>query len=360
MTALAVYGSRPVVAIDGQPDETLGFDGMSVLVEETTEGLYHCEARFLNFGIRPSGGAGYLYLGRDKLEFGKELAIELGAGERGGTVFRGHISALEVSYPQGGGGSLTVLAEDRLQDLRMKRRTRTFEDVTDEDVFSQIAGEHGLTPELDLRGPQYQVLAQVNQSDLAFLRGRARSIDAEVWVEGATLHASPRVDRGADPAVLEYGANLLSFTVRADLADQCTELGVGGWDVAGKAAIEETATESAISAELNGGTSGASILESTFAPRKERVVHAVPLTTDEARSLAEARFRERARRFITGTGLADGDARIRVGGVVDLSGLGKPFDGRYHVVRARQTYDSDYGFRTEFDVERPGLGPPER
>ena len=360
MPSLAVYGSRPIVAIDGQVEMTLGVDGISVLVEETTAGLYRCEARFLNYGVRPSGGAGYLYFGRDTLEFGKELAIDLGAGERGGPVFKGRISAIEATFPYGGGGSVAVLAEDRLQDLRLTRRTRTFEDVTDEDVFRQIAGDHSLIPELDISGPQHRVLAQVNQSDLAFLRERGRSIDAEVWVDGTTLHASRRVDRGTDPVVLEYGANLLSFSVRADLAHQCTEVGVAGWDVAGKTAIEETASENAISAELNGGESGASILETTFAPRKERVVHTVPLTTEEARGVAEARFRERARRFVTGTGLADGDARIRVGGLLDLSGLGSLFDGRYHVVRARHTYESEYGFRTEFDVERAGLGPAER
>ena len=87
-------------------------------------------------------------------------------------------------------------------------------------------------------------------------------------------------------------------------------------------------------------------------------MHTVPLSAEEARVLAQAAFRARARRFLTGSGLADGDARIRVGGIVNLIDLGGLFDGRYYVVAARHLYDDSDGFRTEFDVERAALGSP--
>src|SRR5205814_698377 len=163
----------------------------------------------------------------------------------------------------------------------------------------------------------YKVLAQVNQSDLAFIRERARSINAELWVEDKKLFAKKRTDRALTAIDLAYGINLISFSVRADLADQCSEVGVAGWDVAAKDAIEETGEENAISAELNGDKSGSSILQQAFAARKERIVHTTPLTSEEARTIAQARYRERARRFVTGAGIADGDARIRVGIVLN-------------------------------------------
>jgi phage protein D len=145
--------------------------------------------------------------------------------------------------------------------------------------------------------------------------------------------------------------------VRADLVHQCTELGVAGWDVAAKDAIEETTDERAISAELNEGqSSGGSILQQAFAERKERIVHMTPFANDEARAFAQARYRERARGFLTGAGVADGDARVRVGTTLSIGGLGSLFNGKYYVTRVRHTYDGTYGFRTEFEVERPGLG----
>jgi phage protein D len=212
---------------------------------------------------------------------------------------------------------------------------------------------------VSLDGPTYKVLAQVNQSDLAFMRARARAVNAEVWVEDTKLLAKKRTDRSTDAALdLAYGINLVAVRARADLAHQCTEVGVAGWDVAAKEAIEETGDESAIGNELNGGVSGASVLQKAFGARKERVVHTVPLTSEEARAIAQARYRERARRFVTVAATSDGDARIRVGSVLNLGSLGPLFNGKYIAVSVRHSYDGIYGFRTEFEAERAGLGQP--
>ncbi len=352
------YISRPKISIDGQSMDGISLDLISLLVEETTEGLYRCEARLNNYGLTDAG-ADYLYFGRDTIDFGKDWTIRMGPGDQARQIFKGRISGIEGDYPEQGGAQTLILAEDRLQDLRMTRRTRTFEDVSDEEVIQQIANEHSLTPRLSLNGPTHKVIAQVNQSDLAFVRERARTVNAEVWVDSTTLYAKSRTDREGDAIDLAYGVNLLSFSVKADLAHQCTEVGVSGWDVSAKDAIEEIGEQNAISSELNGDTSGGLILQQAFSARKERVVQIVPLTSAEARSIAQARYRERARRFVTGSGVADGDPRIRVGSVLNLLGLGDLFSGKYYVVTARHTYDLRNGYRTEFDLERPGIGQPQ-
>src|ERR1041385_4891832 len=105
---------------------------------------------------------------------------------------------LEAAFPEGQSPEITVLAEDRFQDLRMNRRTRSFSDVSDSDVINQIATDHGLSPSVDLNGPTYKVLAQVNQSDLAFIRERARAIDGEVWMDANTLNAKSHSGRAGE------------------------------------------------------------------------------------------------------------------------------------------------------------------
>ena len=72
--------------------------------------------------------------------------------------------------------------------------------------------------------------------------------------------------------------------------------------------------------------------------------------------VAYDRYRERARRFVTASGVADGDARIRVGSTLSIGGLGPLFNGKYYVASVRHSYDGQYGFRTAFELERPGLG----
>jgi len=356
MVTGTAYTSRAHVLIDGQVHQAATRDAVAALVEETIEGLYRCEITLTNFGQTQDRRTDYLYLGRDPLDFGKEIGLGLGPGDPPATVFTGRITALEAEYLEGSGARLRVLAEDRLQDLRMTRRTRSFEDLSDSDVIAQIAREHGLTPEVDLPGPSHATLAQVNQSDLAFIRERARACGAEIWVEGSTLHAAPRTARSAEPVELVYGGSLRAFSVRADLAHQCTELAVGGWDVAAKEAIRETSGPGDVSAELEGQVGGSAILQEKFGERVETLVHPTPVTPQGATTLAQAHYRERARRFVTGSGLADGTPQIRVGTTVTLGRLGALFNGTYTVVRVRHIYTLETGYRTEFDVERPWIG----
>src|SRR6266702_1634618 len=343
--------ARPTINVAGQDKPELAEGLLSLLIVESTSGLYRCEASFSNWGV-VNNAIGFLYFDRTLLDFGKTLKIKLGTD----TIFDGRILGLESHFPEGGAPQLDVLAEDRLQDLRMTRRTRTFSDVSDAAIIRQIASEHGLTPDVKVNGPNYRALAQVNQSDLAFLRERARSIDAEVWVVGSTLYAWSHTQRGGGTLEITYGHDLRSFSVLADLANQRTGVTVSGWDVAGKQGLKYKATDSVLSGELNGGDSGQSILTSAFGKRDEAYAHTVPLTSEEARAEAEAFFKLSARRSGAGRGIADANSQLRVGSSVSLKGLGPLFNGKYYLSEVMHLFDGSHGIRSEFTAERPSRG----
>lgn len=353
----AFHSARPDIRVNGEERPELTDGLLNLVVEERREGLYRCEATFGNWGTK-NGSMAYLYLDREVLEFGRPFSVLAGDGDAEAIVFEGRITGLEAQYPQDRPPEITVLAEDRLQDLRMTRRTRAFEDVTDSDVFDRIAAAHGLRRRIDIDGSSHRVLAQVNQSDLAFLRDRALSVDAEVWIEEDTLFAQARSRLQRDAVTLEYGRRLRTFSVLADIARQRTSLAVSGWDTAAKESVVAEATASVLQPELNGFVSGPAVLEQTLGPRPERVVHMVPFSHDEARLMAESRFRVVGRRFLTGRGESEGDGRIRVGTRLTLERLGALFDGEYVVCQTRHTFDARSGFRTRFVVERAGLGTP--
>lgn len=343
--------ARPTLRIAGEDTPALSGGLLSLLIVEDTNGLYRCEALFGNWG-NIQNRLDFLYFDRRTLDFGKAFTVKLGTD----TIFDGKIMGLEATFPEGGPPALNVLAEDRLQDVRMTRRTRTFADVSDADAINQIANDHGLSPRVNVTGPTYTVLAQVNQSDLAFLRERVRAIDAELWLEGNTLHAQSRANRNGGTLQMTHGNQLREFSVLADLAWQRTSVTVSGWDVASKAELKYEATDSSLGGELNGDASGASILSSAFGRRKEALVHTVPLTGREAQAAAESFFKMGARRFLVGRGVAETDSRLRVGGSVDLQGLGPLFSGKYYLAEVRHCFDGTKGIRTEFTGERPGLG----
>jgi phage protein D len=282
--------------------------------------------------------------------------VEFGPPGASGPIFAGRITGIEASYPAARIPEILILAEDRLQDLRMERHTRSFENVADADVIRQIASQNGLTAQVDVDGPTYKVLVQLNQSDLAFLRERTAAIGAELWIDNRTLYVQARSRRDAGQVSLTYGQDLLEFSVLADLSHQRSSVSVTGWSVADKAAINAQADQGVISNELAGGRSGSAVLAQALTQHQEAVVRATPLTQPEAQIMAEARYCARARSFVRGTGVVDGNIKVRVGASLSLSGLGPFFDGSYFVTCARHSFTLRDAFRTTFDAERPGIG----
>jgi phage protein D len=344
-----------VLTVSGNTQTLLSDRLLDLVVSENVEGLYHAEATFANFD-QIGGGIGFVYFDRSLLDFGKSFTIQMGAGIASATIFKGRIMALQGRFPHLNPPEILIEAEDRLQDLRMTRRTRTFENMSDADVFQQIASQQGLQPSIDVTGPTYKVLAQVNQSDLAFMRERARAVDAELWVDDTTLNVVSRAKRQTNQFTLTYQQGLFEFSATADLANQATGFSVTGWDVSAKQPLSYRATSSALAGEVNGDLPGGDVLQQSIGTRDQTVVHALPFTSQEAQAQAEARYRRWARRFVTGTGIADGDGRIQVGTNLTLQGLGPLFNGKFYVTAVRHMFDPKNGYRTWFAVERPGIG----
>lgn len=346
--SLPLQSARPVVEIGGERRPLIETAMLSLEIADRVEGMARCEIVLGNWGC--SDGPGFQYFDRQVIEFGKPVKVTLG----GDTLFDGRISAITADFPDGGPPTIGLLAEDRLQDLRMTRRTRAFADTSLADVVRTIASDHGLDPQVDLDGPTTPLFAQVNQSDLAFLFDCARREDAIVWVEGTTLHAAHV--RPDDRVDLRWAGTLRAFQVSADLAGQRTAIVAAGWDVGAKETASNRATVQAIQSELAGTDSGASILSATLGDRADAIVHGSPRDAQEARALAEASFRYAARRFVSGEGVAQTSATLRVGATLSLAGLGPLFEGDYRATRVVHRFDLAEGMRTEFACERPGLG----
>ena len=98
----------------------------------------------------------------------------LGPDSEARTVFTGWISAIEAVFQEVREPQVVIFAEDKLMKLRMTRRTKTYERVTDADTRERHRLRARLTPETDASGPRYEIVQQWNMSDLAFLRERAR------------------------------------------------------------------------------------------------------------------------------------------------------------------------------------------
>lgn len=350
VATLPARPARPTLEIGGERRPRLESALLAMELADSVDGMARAELAFGNWG--GAQGSGFQHFDRSVLEFGKPLVVKLGED----VAFEGRISAIGAEYPDGGPPKISVLAEDRLQDLRMTRRTRVFENAGLADVARRVANDHGLTAEINFSGPTSKVVAQVNQSDLALLVDLACREDAQVWVEGKKLKVAKA--RATDKVELRWAGTLREFRVEADLAGQRSAVAATGWDVAGKAALAHKAEEGAISSEVGSLEGGAAILRQALSARTDTIAHAVPRDAQEAKAIAEAAFRQQARRFVSGHGVAESSAALRVGATLALTGLGPLFDGDYRATAVVHLFDNRDGQRSEFRCERPGLGRP--
>lgn len=350
----------PVFTVADTVRGVLARDCVHLEIEETTAGLRSLVARFVARGPDPDGRAEQdLYLDGALLDFGAAIEVALGPADAQRVLFEGAISALQVRHREAAPPEVQIHAEDRCMDLRMTRRVRTWERASDADVARDIAAEHGLDADVDVDGPTHDRLQQWNQSDLAFLRERARRLQAEVWVLDGTLHFKAR-DRRAGPSLnLVSGNDLVEIDLCADLAHQRTEVHVSGYDASARARIDESADAGVIAAEVSGGRTGPAVLEQAFGARVSHRVRDVPLNDAEARAWAEAELLRRARAFVIARGTTSGSPDLVVGSTVTLDGVGAPFEGpAYYVTHVCHTYDLEQGHRTWFEAERATVSTP--
>ncbi|MFL6740998.1 MAG: phage late control D family protein [Sphingomicrobium sp.] len=342
--------ARPTIEVGGQRNAVLEAALLSYELGDSLESMARAELAFGNWG--GENQPGFQHFDRRTLEFGKALKVTMNDA----ALFEGRITALGADFPEGAPPTMTVLAEDRLQDLRMTRRTRCFSQASLGDVIRRIASDHGLQAEIRIDAPAVPLLVQLNQSDLAFLFDTARRFDVDIHVSGTKLRALPA--RTEQAVKLAWAGTLRSFNVVADLAGQRSAIVASGWNVARKRGISQRGAKAAIQSELGSDQPAADILPGALGERVDTLAHALPRSADEARQLAEASYRHMARSFVTGEGQFETEPEVRVGAKLELKGLGPLFDGTYRAISVTHLFDSDRGARTEFRCNRPGLGRP--
>jgi phage protein D len=354
ISQLPVYSSRPTVRIDEQNFERAGLLLIGMDMQEQEGGMSALQLRFSNVASNASGGSGFAFEDESELRLGSNISIYAGDVDAPREIFRGVVTGLEAEFPAQAPPELLVLAEDRLQQARLQRRSKTYHDTSIAEIAEEIAGELSLQPVISGFSDTRSTWVQLNESDLAFLRRLLRRYDGDLQVVTNELHVSARGEVRRGEFELELFSQLHSVRFIADLSDQVTEVTVSGWDSARGERISATSTGA--NHGPGEGRDGAGILRDALGERSEHVGHILVASTDEAQKLADTVFDQRARRFVCAHGRAEGNAEMRVGSHVSLRGVSPRFENTYYVVAARHSYDVENGYLTRFKAESYTLG----
>lgn len=291
------------------------------------------------------------------LALGKRVEIAVPGSAGAQKLLEGEITALEPSFLPAGqsgeghstaGPTLLVRGYDLSHRLHRDRKTRSFVQHSASDIAAKVGREGGFQVKADASRP-YPYVLQSNQTDWEFLWQLARRIGFRVFVQEGALYF--RRDREEERIVsLEWGMNLLDFRAHLTTAEQVNEVIVRGWDPQAKREVVGKATRPQSSTEIGERQAGGEAASQAFRSSARTVRVDRPVSNQaEADEMAQAICDEIGQAFIRAEGVCAGEANLKAGVKVDLSGLGERFSGRYFVTDALHRYDLS-GHTTRFTI----------
>jgi phage protein D len=354
LTQAAVYSAIPTIQINGQANDMVTAQLLSLEMREQEGGLSALEMRFSNFGTFSTGLADMVFEDGAVLKLGASVLVYAGDVSSPTEIFRGKITALEGRFPDGEPPQLVTLCEDALQAARMKRRTKNWDATTLTAIATQVATNLGLTPVLSGLDASVGTQQQLNESDLHFLRRLLARYDADVQIVAAELHASPRAAAQRNAIEIDLNSQLKEVRVLADLTHQVTQISATGWDYSQGQQISVTSQTSSFGP--GSGQAGKDWLEQTLGTRTEQIARYTSLNSQEAQALVDAEFAQRNRTFVVAHGVSEGNPNLRVGTFLTLGGVGRRFSNTYYVTSTVHRFDTQGGYSTRFSAECAYLG----
>ncbi|NUO55366.1 MAG: type IV secretion protein Rhs [Hamadaea sp.] len=280
---------------------------------------------------------------------GATLAVRL--DDTTGDLFAGEVTAVEVEYAADGAPLLRARAYDPLHRLRKHQELRVFESVTVSDLAGELAGKVGLTVDAadDDGGPRVERLLQHRQTDLELLVEVAGRAGLHLAVDGDTLRLIT-LDGYGFPVPLDLGKTLLGVRVEANLDQAAGDSTALGWHPQRAELIEQSAGSARSGRRIplrpDPGDVGAG--------GTRTAVNQPGRSDDELAALAQAWLDTRTAAWVTATGTADGDGRLRPGRRIAIGGVAERFCGAYVLTEVVHTIDAA-GHLTRFSTEPPPM-----
>ncbi len=324
-------------------------DFVSATVSEDLEAPSMFELKFVTWDVEKQE---FTWIDEEVFELGDTVEIQMGYKKDLQTVMVGEITGLEPEFFQDETPILVVRGHDLRHRLLRGRQTKSFTNMTDSDIVSQIAKGKELTSEVKDTKVKLEYVLQHNQTDWEFLQERAARLGYEVAIDHKTLYFRPHNHKEEKLLTLTYGDDLDEFFPRLSTMNQVYQVKVQGWLPKEKKPIFGKAAVGKEGGKMKGSTSGAKEVQKVFGLSSYTVVNQSVSSKAEAEQMALGQFQDRAIAYITGEGNSHGNPYLRAGKVIEIAGVGKKFGGLYYIVSVEHSYSESQGYQTSFTVRR--------
>lgn len=345
----------------GAPKFALTLDGWTLGDEELrhvvsiefVEALEKLDALTVQFAV-PTVDK---WLVTDIAQVGIPFEVELGYASSATRKGFGDITEVSYGVSPSAPQTISLTGLDGLNRLKGKPRSKVWE-VAHNQIVESIAGEHGLTPNVEGVDGSSEHTFQSNVDDAIFLKQLARDHNYFVRVEDDVLRFGRRSIAYESTVTLTWGRDLEDVKIRASINDLKTVVKVKGRNYSQDQSVQAEAAATNLE-NISGGELGVDIAAATFGEREHLLDHARRNQSSNATDKATAEMQDISEKFISGSLTTLGRPEACSGGLVQIEGLPWPFMGPFLVTQATHTLEPGVGYRTKLDFLSNSYPPEE-
>jgi Rhs element Vgr protein len=278
----------------------------------------------------------------DKFKPGSTIKIQLGYHGEVDTVFEGIIIKHSIKVRQHASSLLKIEAKDKAVKLTMARKSVYHINKKDSDVIKELAGD--LSNDVDATQFSFKQLVQFDTTDWDFIVTRAEANGMFVLTDDGKLNAKKPSSSGTAVLKATYGDNIWDFEAEMDARKQVKQITSHSWDFT-KQKVEESPPGTATFSE-NGNISSDQLGNVLNAEIK--LQHSGHLTDDQLKDWSNAYAMRNHLLKIIGRVRIKGDASVKPGNIITLSGVGDRFNGNVFVTGVLHHYEGSWQTDIQF------------
>jgi len=299
----------------------------------------------------------------DDFKPGSVIKIDAGYGDSVDTIFEGIIVKQGIKFSSGNDSNLILECRDKAVAMTIGRRNANYVDNTDGDIISTLISNHsGLSADVDSTSTQHAELVQYYCSDWDFMLSRAEANGLLVCIDAAKVSVKAPDTSAAAELKVSYGYDLIELNADMDARSQLSEVTTVSWDPAQQAIVEQQAGPQTLNKQ---GDLDASTLAEVVGLDSFRLQTPGLLDLSALTDWANSQQLKAGLARIRGSMKFQGSASAKIGGLIELSGVGEHFNGNVFVSGVTHRIDNgtwvtetDFGMSPDWFAEQRDLVAP--
>ncbi|MCF6257975.1 MAG: type VI secretion system tip protein VgrG [Gammaproteobacteria bacterium] len=280
---------------------------------------------------------------------GAEIKVNAGYGDDEETIFEGIVIRHGIKISGDNDSRLVIECRDKAVAMTVGRKNANYIDSRDSDVITTLIGHYsGLSASVEATTTEHKELVQYYSTDWDFMLSRAEANGMLVCVDDAAVTVGP--PKGDEAAVLKvtYGEDLLEFSADLDARSQLASVATVAWDSSKQEISSEDVTAVTVGAS---GNLASAELAKVIGLDKFRLQSPVPQESAALTNWAKGQQLKAALARIRGRMKFQGSALAKIGGMVELAGVGERFNGNLYVsVVEHEIANGQWSTRVDFGM----------